>query len=415
MVEIKPFTGITYNPQQIKEIEKVIAPPYDVINPAQQEMFYQRDPHNIIRLILGKEGTGPKDSESLRTPRRDSGQDNKYTRAAETFRKWLSEGILVKANQPAVYAVREECEIQGKKQRRTGFIALLKVADYGNGVYPHEKTHNEAIVDRTLLLDACHASFDQIFMIYDDPSQRVDKILKPAMESPPLISLVDEEGVKHELWEVADQAPEICGLMRDTKAIIADGHHRYETARRYTQEPYTPVYFANTAGDFIVMPIYRLFHKVAKLDFSKVNDLFVLKECGSAKELLSELEKSKHSSAFGFLSQDSRALLTLKDRTTPLKLIKGDNPPEWKQLDVTVLHKLLLPKLGVSERDNISYTVKLEEAEEKLANGEAELAVLLNPTRVEQVEHIALSGNVMPQKSTFFYPKLLSGLVLREF
>ncbi|MFH0886742.1 MAG: DUF1015 family protein, partial [bacterium] len=289
-------------------------------------------------------------------------------------------------------------------------------------VLPHELTYPKPVEDRMKLLDACNASFDQVFMIYNDPSMQGDKLLEKVMKGDPAISVHDDNKVRHSLWMITDQGSidELNNMMKDKKAIIADGHHRYETAKRFLRSrgeafDYTMVYFANAASDLPIMPIHRLFKKSGHIDINKLAGTFEVKQVHDPKDMIPMLSSHKNVTAFGVLANNICAIIVLKDPRVPEEVILDQHHPEWKKLDVTVLHRIILPRLGIGEKDNLNYTVNFEEAQKKIASGEAQLAFFLNSTRIDQIITIAEARGLMPQKSTFFYPKLLSGLVMRQY
>ena len=444
MAKIIPFKGILYNKEKIRDMKDVVAPPYDVISPPEQEELYKRHENNVVRLILGKESDS------------DTPDNNRYTKAKDSFDSWQKNSILIKDAFPSIYVYSQEYhlgETEGfEKKRRLGFIALSKLENFGEGkIHPHENTLAKPKEDRLKLMQHCNANFSSIFGLFSDPSKRIDSVLKDYMRHSPLYDLVDDAGMRHTLWAIRDNKviQIITGVMSDKQVFIADGHHRYETAINYRNEMreklpnftgeelynYVMMYFTNTNSEGLsILPIHRLVSNLSNFDKKKIikkaGEFFNIEKLSLnesdektvKQKLFSDMkERGKKEHIFGmYLGNDEYLLLTLKDEDVLDRLITNSRHPSWKKLDVTILHTLLIEKvLGVSEKNlaeqkNITYTISEDEAIKDVKAGKYQIALFLNPTKIEEVKDVATAGEKMPQKSTFFYPKLLTGLVMNK-
>jgi uncharacterized protein (DUF1015 family) len=444
MAHIIPFKGILYNKEKIKDMKHVVAPPYDVISPSEQEELYKRHENNVVRLILGKE------SES------DTIENNRYTRARDSFESWQRDSILIKDAFPSIYVYSQEYhlgEAEGfEKKRRIGFISLSKLEDFGEGkIHPHENTLAKPKEDRLKLMQHCNANFSSIFGLFSDPSKRIDSVLKDYMRHSPLYDLVDDAGMRHTLWAIRDNRAIqiITSVLSDKQIFIADGHHRYETAINYRNEMrkkmpnftgdeiynYVMMYFTNTNSEGLsILPIHRLVSNLSSFDKKKIvekaGEFFDIEklsfdesdEKAVRKRLFSDMkERGEKEHIFGmYLGNDEYLLLTLKDEGVLDRLVTNSRHQSWKKLDVTIIHTLLIEKvLGISEKSlseqkNITYTISGDESIRDVKAGKYQIALFLNPTKIDEVKEVAAAGEKMPQKSTFFYPKLLTGLVMNK-
>ncbi len=440
MADIIPFRGMLYNPAKVGDLSKVMAPPYDVISPKKQDELYSRHPNNIIRLILRKK------TEAGALP------DEAYNEAALDLDAWVKDGIFQRDERPAIYYYAQTYALtDGATQCRKGFIALSRLEEFGKGrIHPHEKTLSGPKADRLKLMQKCNANLSAIFSLYSDHSLETNKILNGHVSGkPPVIDVVDDDGIHNTLWRIDDAAviERVQSLMKDKPLFIADGHHRYETALNYRElrlkteknptgnEPYNYVmmYFSNMDDEgMTIWPTHRIIHGIDGFDADKF-----LKECneyfdmeaveydnGNEKRqrayFVKKIESSgKSRTTFGLKMQGRSAfyVLTLKSRDVMDRVFGANIPEVFKGLDVTVLHSLVLSNiLGITSeaqesQKNIIYVKKADEAISAMADQKNQLAFILNPTKIEQVEAVAEAGLVMPQKSTYFYPKLLSGLV----
>ncbi|MBI4546703.1 MAG: DUF1015 domain-containing protein [Ignavibacteriae bacterium] len=421
MPDIKPFRGIFYNLSKI-ELAKVVAPPYDVIFPEQQAELYEQSPYNVVRLILGRE-------------------ENRYQSAAAYFQQWRSEKVLIADEVPALYILSQTFSLPDERTvERRGFIAACKLEEFGQGtIFPHEKTLSKPKDDRFKLFMATHAMFSQIFSLYSDPNGIVNRIVEPVMNETPFCD-VEFEGVKSRLWKLIESGKilTLAEFLKRQKVLIADGHHRYETALLYRdaqrltnpnhtgKEPYNfvPMFFTNMSDPgLVVFPTHRLIRSLPGFDAQKLlKDLktfFDINNQLDATELLNQLHRhSMH--AFGLVVTQAPHffLLTLKHQPP----IRSAAAPELvMQLDVYLLHKLILKDLLhiLDEQQEKNFYLEFERDElqaiQRVMQGQAQAVFLMNPTRVEQVRRVAEAGFTLPQKSTYFHPKLLSGLVNYSF
>jgi len=434
MAIIQPFQAWRYDSHKVR-IDDVVTQPYDKISPEMQERYYSASPYNLVRVILGKHE--PADNES----------SNVYTRAADNFRTWRESGVLRRDPQPAIYAYQQHFKVpgdpSGMRHMRTGFIALGKLQDYSEKVvHRHEQTLSKPKADRLNLLRATRGHFGQIFMLYRSAHDLVGSLV-----SQPNVSVKDEYGVEHRLWCIDD--PKFISRlqhdMADKKLIIADGHHRYETALAFRDEMRAAGSTANSGEgapwDYVMMTFVNMdspglvilpTHRVVKgLETFKLNDLlekaahwFAVEDVtsrfhpGQPVDLL-EGDDAPHfdeSATILAVSSDRAHLLRAKPGAADAALSNLDS--KERQLVVVQLHKLLLENaLGMSEEDiraqrHLAYIRDPREAVASVRGGGSQLAFLINPVRMEQVRDIAFGGGVMPQKSTDFYPKLLSGLTV---
>lgn len=443
MATIAPFPGIRYNPEKAANLADVVTPPYDVIDAAAQDRYYNKHPYNIIRLEYGK------------TFNSDTDNDNRYTRAAADYKNWLKNNILQTDEKPALYLYEQEFTVDGIRRVRSGFICAVKIEPYEKGiVLPHEETLPKHKADRLSLMRACRANFSPIFSLYADKEQSVTSALKKQAAATPESAFTDEYGDNHRLWLITDPAviKQVSEIMSEKRIFIADGHHRYETAMNYKlelekEEPgrKSPSY------DFVMMTLVNLYdpglvvlptHRLVKNVAGEVVDSLIGKlenylsldefDKGSApkniKRFLTDLaEKGRDSSGqslhrhvFGIYLNKRLYFASLKSEEALPSLMRTVKSPQWMGLDVSVLHSLIIEKyLGIDEQlratgDHITYTREEEGALAAVDRGEYQLCFFLNPTLVEEVTGVAANGEKMPQKSTFFYPKLITGLVIKD-
>ncbi len=436
MAKIIPFCGILFNRDKIRDLRSVMAPPYDCISEEMQEELYSSNPYNVVRLILGK--TTPEDTENA----------NRYTRSAQTLNEWLGNGILVQDAEPAIYIYDQGYQDEdGTPITRRGFLALVRLEDFSTGtVKPHERTLDGPKNDRFMLMKACKANLSPIFALYSDPTFALEAILNHHRKREPDIA-VRYNNEQHNLWRVTDESPiTICRtLLNDKPLLIADGHHRYETALRYRdlmreQMPdytgrelfnYALMYFCNMEDPGLtVFPIHRLLSRLDAMDeatfLDKVAPLFVVQPDAfdaddpvSCKRVRNTLAEKKHTFAW-YPGGKKLYFMTLRDLEVMDKHFQGNVPQQLKTLDISILHKLIFEDLfHISEEDQrnekyIRYVNNFAEALHAVRKNEAQMAFLLNPTRICEVREVANHGGKMPQKSTYFYPKLLSGLIFNK-
>ncbi len=432
MVIILPFRGYRYDKERV-EIKDVVSPPYDVISQKFQEELYRRSDYNIVRIILGKDEAGDNDGK------------NKYTRSANFFKSWIEEGHLKQDAKPCIYVYSQEFVVSGEKRERTGLVTTVELEEFGKNILPHEFTLKGPKIGRRLLLEKTKANFGQIFSIYLDPENRVDSILEKEKEKPPEFDMTDEEGVRHRLWVTDDEETieSIEKEMKEKRIFIADGHHRYETSLEYSRDHpeneeakrimMTLVNMKNEG--LVILPTHRLVKDVEDLDrdqladnLKKNFDIVTIdfdetKEKEKREEMFKKMKSRKNS--FGMFSGDNRYFVfTLKDESIMDERVKERSKP-WRRLDVSVLHILVLEDLlGIDttkpeKQRHVEYVKDTKDAVEeclaKVKNGECQIAFFTNPTKIEEVEEVAENGDKMPQKSTFFYPKVYTGFVIYKF
>ncbi len=421
MVKIIPFKGVRYNSETIGDFSKVTSPPYDVISSEHQEMYYENNPYNIIRLILGK-----------KTESNGEG-NNRYTRAKKFLDDWLNEKVLVQDEKPCVYVYEQEFQRKGVPKSRKGFIALAKLEPYSNRiVLGHERTHLAPIKDRFELMKATKCNMSPIFSIYESDRGKIDGILEEESKKEPVIDFSDRKNVKNRLWRIDDEdkIKLIAEKMAGKKIFIADGHHRYETALHFREEngagvaDYVMMMFIdrNNPG-LIVMPTHRLVSNIENFDSKKFIDgleKYFLVEETNKHELFEEMDKNRDKNCFGIHVGKRFYLLKLNDSKIMNELMPGKSD-SLKKLDVSVLHSVVLKKLlGISDGDinlqkNISYVKSKHVAVSAVGSGEAQIAFFLNPTKISEVTSVAMADEKMPQKSTYFFPKLITGMVINKF
>ncbi|MFQ5585852.1 MAG: DUF1015 domain-containing protein [Thermodesulfobacteriota bacterium] len=441
MAHIEPFRGLTYSPDKIDDMQSVMAPPYDVISGELQESLYHRHPNNIVRLILGK--TYPDDTPT----------NNRYTRAAMDFKGWRSEGVLTLDEKPSIYYYVQSYTLNsGEKRTRKGFIARALLEEFGKGsIHPHEKTLSGPKADRLKLTEACRANFSCILSLYSQPSLKINGILEDSIEDVPFIDIIDDEGATHIVWRIDDPAviESIAKDIADMSLFIADGHHRYETALNYRNlvrersdnwsgtepENYVMMYFSNMDDEgMTVLPIHRIVHTLPDFNPERfLNDCSAFFEIDgiefdetveprARRDLLEKLSGSGRKYSFGLSMNgiNTYYILTLKERGIIDREMGESVPSVFRELDVSVLHALILDRiLGIDAKaqeaqTNIIYKKDPDAAFQLVRDG-AQMALFLNATKIGQVNSVSEAGLTMPQKSTYFYPKLLSGLVINPF
>jgi len=434
MARIYPFRAWRYNASAVR-LEDVVTQPYDKISPAMQQEYYQRSPFNLVHIILGQ--PEPTDTEQ---------GENVYTRAARDFSAWRTQGVLAQEQDPCIFAYSQRFQVPGTdivKERR-GFIALGKLHDYDKQVvFRHEQTLSKPKSDRLNLLKATRAHFGQIFMLYSDPAGSVETLLYDGAGSADA-EVTDEYGVLHRLWKISDPAA-ILGLtaaMTDKKLIIADGHHRYETALNYAREyaaakpetsagelplPESPeaaamMTFVNMDSDgLVILPTHRVVHSLAKFDlatFARAAEKFFQVEKLREGDASGYIETLNQERGTAFVAVTRAGALLLRAKPEPVAAALASLPESQRLLDLSCLHSIVLDRLlgldedKVREQTNIRYLRDPGEAVDQVRRGEADITFLTNPVSMKQLREVAFAGDVMPQKSTDFFPKLLSGLTI---
>lgn len=439
MADIKPFYGIRYDRALFdnEEMARVLAPPYDVIDDEEQDTLYDRHPHNVIRLDLNRHQPD------------DHDENNRYTRSRRHLMDWLAKGVMKLEGHAALYVhVQDFDDESGKRHTRKGFIALTRLADYEEGiVLPHERTLRGPKIDRLNLMKATECNLSQVFFLYDDEERKVDALLFDESRAHYVIDLTTEDGVRHKLWPIFDQEIQrmIAAQLQDTPLLIADGHHRYETALAYrdfrrevAEEPNPDAPYEYTMGFFVnvhdpgleVFPTHRVVHGAQGFDFDALEKKLqssplyeietlpgdIFDDLPSLKSTL-QTAGDKHPS-FLLAAKNKPNLLVRYVGDERADIFDAETPAEVRRLDVAVLHEGIIDRLlGISKeaqeaKTNLKYIKGLKNAVDAIDDADHQLVVLMNPTPVAQVSEVCLSGGKMPQKSTFFYPKILSGWVV---
>lgn len=433
MATIVPIAAVRYAPNKIGDMALVVTPPYDVIDTPAQARYYARHPYNIIRLELGQ--VLPQDDE----------RNNRYSRAANYFSRWLEEGILKREGKPAFYLYQQEFSIRNERKIRTGFFAGLKVEDYSQGnVLPHEETLSKPKADRLQLLRACRANFSPIFGLYADPDHQIEQLLwKAAGNRPPDVEFTDENNEIHRLWVITNKQTikQVQKLMQQRQIFIADGHHRYETSLNFRDEMHSQglrgydtvlATLVNLHDDgLVILPTHRLVRNLRQFNLADFKQALTAwfelevyptspnREADLANFLQLMADRRQNWHVFGLYTEEKQLyLLTLRPDVALAEVMDKSRSTAFHQLDVAILDTLVLERiLGIGSeqrknQDNLTYTRDALDAITAVDEGSQQLAFFLNPTRVEEVTAVAKAGDKMPQKSTFFYPKLITGLVI---
>jgi len=412
MAEIIPFRGLLYDVSKVS-IEDVLAPPYDIITPADRETLYEKSPYNIVRIDFGKEEPG------------DNETENKYTRAKRCFDVWIKDRILVRSAIPSFYAYEIIYTIHGIKKRLPGFLCLVKVEEFGKGsIYPHEFTHSGPKLDRLNLLRACQTNTSPIFSLFRSSANEVSRILSRITLTRPTLQAADASGNLHRLWQV-DDTQEIDIIKRelaDKSLVIADGHHRYETSFQYLRErstkktasagrepyAYTLMFLADMRNEGItILPTHRLIKEIPGDIHGMLSRYFEIETITNDFDIHQRLSGRKN--AFGLFRKGEKVWHLLIYRGRNLSEVH----PDQRGIDAVILHELIFKKILTNAE--IGYEMDISKALDRVNRGEYAGGFFLNPTRVEDVERSALSSMRMPPKSTYFYPKLLTGLVLNKW
>ena len=430
MVEVIPFRGITYNKEKIKKLDDVMAPPYDIISEEMQDQLYKKNEYNFVKLTLNK--ITPEDDE----------KNNRYTRAKELFDLWLKKGILLKSESPAVYPYKIKYTVDGHERTMNGFFILLKLDPDYKMVKAHERTLSKPKADRLNLMRACETNFEPIQLLYIDDNDMIRKKIDQAIDKP-LIDVKGYDGFNHKLWKIEDEnvIRYIQDFLEDKILFIADGHHRYQTAVDFAKEMrkktgnteedapfnYRMVILANMFDQGLsILPTHRLIKK-SDLDMPSIlKDLekyFIVEEKnidtainteGVSQKIKKDI-KTDDEHKFAVYMKNKYYILTLKDERI-MDDFAPDKSRTWRTLDVSILHKIVLEHLmGINQdnlEDHVRYTRVDEEAVRFVDEGRFDFSVLMNATKIDELKAIADAGEHMPQKSTYFLPKMLSGLVL---
>lgn len=440
MAEVIPFQMVHYNPDYSESLSNLITPPYDVISPEEQESFYNANPNNIIRLVLGKQFAG------------DTDENNRYTRAANTLKKWMTDHVLVRKPKPGFTLYQMDFkQPDGTWRRLDGLVGLVKVDDYGVGkVLPHEKTYMGPKKDQLELLRACKANLTPIHAMFDDPDEVILKLYGSFLQSKPEQEVKDSDQTIHRTWTICDKESldSIAEFLRGKSLFIADGHHRYETSLAYCREveaqnpitsdqshKYVMMYLTSMSHPGLtILPAHRMLNGFPNLSkdvfLAKLRDYFDIREVSfesndieaASETLSSELNQyADVGGLFGMVINGEKKfyLLSLRDSKVNPPILDSSIPEAINNLDVTILRELILGHgFGLDKGNSeghIEYTPSLSAAINKALLGDVQVSFILNPTRVDQMRRAAELGYKLPHKSTYFYPKISSGLVLNVF
>ncbi len=437
-MELRPFRGIRYNPTCIDDLFAVLAPPYDVLSEQDRDNYYRRHPNNVVRLILGRDEPG------------DTAGNNRYTRAAQYLQTWLRAGIMTRDGQPSMYLCAEEYLLpDGTKREREGLIALCRLEPYARGVVlPHEET---SPVPKRMLFDlrsTIEANLSQIFALYADETGKMREILRTQRQQPALLSFRDDDGMLHRVWVIneASRLREIQQTMADRWALIADGHHRYETCLEYQHRMHqhragcTGEEWFNFAMMYLtdihdpgltILPTHRVVRGLSPALLSQIPEalggqwqyeaLPLSPQADPRTQgqwLMQELRaRGEHAHVLGLYTGDDACwLLSYAGSPAGARAGAEVGGTRLDRLDVSLLHDLLLKKLcgGEPSEESIAFTQDEAAALDLVRQGAFQIAFLINPTHIDQVVQYALAGKRLPRKTTFFYPKLLTGIALHK-
>ncbi|NLE38000.1 MAG: DUF1015 domain-containing protein [Pirellulaceae bacterium] len=429
MPDIRAFRAVRYNLGHVGCLSDVIAPPYDVISPEFQDELYKKHPCNFVRLILNRKEPG------------DDEANNCYTRARDFLKNWQQEGVLFTEADPALYVYHQHFTFAGAEYNRRGFMGRIRLTRFGEGqVFPHEETHSAAKQDRLMLMTACKANLSQVFGLYPDAKCEAQNLLEAAVEGQTPLEATDHLGVVSRMWPVTD--PKVIAgvseVMGSKPMFIADGHHRYETACNYRDHlngisplpPDHPAHFALMMcvamedPGLAVMPTHRLFTCVPELTAdelaAKLAECFDAKVVGQGPDHATiaweEIETENNQGTIALCTgKDNRWVMARLNAAGRAKMaeVASEHNEAWQALGVSILHRLIVETiLGVKNMPKPNYVHLVDEVVEGLKQGGYPLAALVMPATVDDIRQISMTGERMPAKSTYFYPKLLSGLVI---
>jgi uncharacterized protein (DUF1015 family) len=437
-MEIKPFRAFRFDPAVVGDAGRCVAPPFDVISPSQQEHLYEKSQYNVARITKGK--TNPS----------DDGSSNQYTRAAKYFHRWLKEGALKQDPADAIYAYIQDFQLAGTSFQRLNFIALAKLEDFGppGRVRPHEQILNEPMIDRLKLKKATGARFGLVFMLYEDQQKIADGIIENTIAQTPLMDFVNDEQIRHRIFAITSRhdIDAIAKMMSDKTCIIADGHHRYTTGLTYSKESCNPsakyqmLAFSNTCQDGLkVLATHRLIGNLEgfsiKRLIGRLKDEFDMLEfpfdSSAAKEQARQSMFAKmkadfgdERNVFGIYGGGSSFWLAVLREKQAMDSVAPHMSPAWRALDAAVLHKLVLEKLlhiddkKLAKGENVEYIRDtpdaVDDAIRRIDAGHKQAVFFMNPIRMQQLKMVTDAGERMPPKSTYFYPKMYTGLTIQK-
>jgi len=435
-MQIKPFEAFRFDKAVVGDVGSCIAPPYDVISDAQQEQLYKKSKHNIVRIIKGK------------TTASDNGDNNQYTRAVDYLNNWIKQGALKQDTTETIYAYVQDFELAGTSYERFSFIALAKLEEFGKTVRPHEQTFDKPMLDRLNLKRATSARFGLVLMLYEDEQKIANKIIKQAAATGSLVDFIDEQNVRHRLFTITakEDIEQIVKMMNDKSCIIADGHHRYTTALTYSKESgnsaaqYQMLAFVNTfQKGLVVLATHRLVGNLENFCYEKLitelKENFELTELqfnspqtklDARQKMLAQMkaEHDNDKNAFGIYGSNNAFYVAVLRDKQAMDPVMPDMSSAWRSLDVSVLHKLILEQLlGIDEErlakgENLQYVKDtpnaVDQSISQIDKGQKQAAFFMNPIKMQQLKMVTDAGERMPQKSTYFYPKIYTGLTIQK-
>lgn len=425
MVTIKPFKGFRYSPDKIKEMADVATPPYDVISDAQRDAFIKRSKYNYVHLIL---------------PEDDSG--DKYASSAALLKKWIGEGVFVQDPQESIYAYTHTFTHAGKEYTRLGFVALVEIEPLGKGVLPHEKTFPKPMEDRFKLMEANKANLEQIFFIYNDPKKAIETLIQKATDGKPEDEkFTDVDGGTQRFWRISEKkaVAAIVKGMGKQQCIIADGHHRYKTSMEFmAKHPeikdarYRMTAFVNSANPgLLVLPTNRLLFNIGKVDvkqfLAKLTSYFDVERMPNAQAMVEKMRSIPVIDVKSHVKNNVIGMQCNVDGNPYLLRLKvpsvldakyADQSPAYRHLDLNVLHRLVIEEcLGIKDDSleigkNVDYVKGVEDTIKKMKDkAKYQIGFYVNAVLIDEIFQVTRTGEVMPHKTTFFYPKMYSGLV----
>ncbi|MFB0524629.1 MAG: DUF1015 domain-containing protein [Phycisphaerae bacterium] len=435
-MEVKPFKAFRFDPKVVGDAGNCIAPPFDIIGTSEQQQLYEKSEYNIVRITKGK------------TTASDTDSNNQHTRAADYLNRWIKEGALKQDKDETIYAYVQNFQLAGTEFERLSFIALARLEEFGKTVRPHEQVFNEPMLDRLNLKRATTADFGLVSMLCDDQQKIADQIIENIASQNPLIDCVNDQNIRHRLFAITDKADidAIVKMMSDKSCIIADGHHRYMTGLTYSKQNANPaakyqmLAFTNICQEGVkLLATHRLISNLENFNIEK--SIASLKENFEITELVFDAPSTKTNerqrmlaqmqaeynydkNAFGiYAGYNAFYVAVLKDKQA-MDSVAPNYSDTWRSLDVSVLHKLILEKLlGIDEQrlakgENLEYVKDtpnaIDDSISRVDAGQKQVLFLMNPVRIQQLKTVTAAGERMPPKSTYFYPKMYTGLVVNK-
>ncbi|MFH1588227.1 MAG: DUF1015 domain-containing protein [Candidatus Diapherotrites archaeon] len=422
MVEIYPFKGIYYNKEKIRNFDEVVSPPYDVVTKEERNAFWAKHQNNAMHLILGEEI-------------QENKEKNLYAEAGKKFNEWIEKGILLREKKPVLYVYSQEFKTKtGEIKKRKGLIALVKLEEFEKGIIlGHERTLTGPKEDRLNLMREIKGNLSSIFTLYSDPTKTTQKIIEKYSLMQPFFEAKDHEGILNKAWRITDEneIKKIQNALSERKLFIADGHHRYETALNYFKEnpeadKFLTVMIDTNDSGLVIFPTHRVIYGIKEFELNelieKIKEFFEVNEINSKeeKEIVNALNENKDRHCFALYSEGKTFLLKLKEKLNLTDLMPEIKLKSLRELDVSLLHELILNKcMGISKemiakKEHIDYIKDVTKTIEAVDLKKFQIGFLMNATKMSQVEEVCLAGERMPQKSTYFYPKILTGVIFNK-